>query len=295
MLADRPYMRDSQYESRWSMTVLLLVVNAVAFVLQSVLEFYHVFPVSAFFALSLQGLGHGYIWQLITFQFMHGGIWHLVFNLLAIYFFGRTVEAALGKNRFLKFYLLCGVIGGIAQMLFAWLLPAYFGGAVVGASAGAFGLIAAFAAMFPDRELTLLLFFVIPVSMRARTLLWLSIGLALFGIIVPNTGVAHAAHLGGIFTGLLYIRWIVQGKGWAGWRSFRPATRRPRELVPTLSTRRSLWQRSKKTVADDLPPAEFISREVDPILDKISAHGIQSLTERERKILEAARAKMSKR
>ena len=76
---------------------------------------------------------------------------------------------------------------------------------------------------------------------------------------------------------------------------FKPAAARPRVLVTAPFPKRPFWQRSKTTEVDDLPPAEFISREVDPILDKISAYGIQSLTDRERRILEAARAKMAKR
>jgi hypothetical protein len=148
--------------------------------------------------------------------------------------------------------------------------------------------------LFPHREITLLLFFFIPVSLRARTLLWIVAGVALFGIIIPIGHVAEAAHLGGIATGLAYIHWIVQGSGWPSFSRSRPAAR-PRVLVTAPFPKKPFWQRSKTGEADDLPPAEFISREVDPILDKISQHGIQSLTERERKILEAARNKMAKR
>jgi hypothetical protein len=98
-----------------------------------------------------------------------------------------------------------------------------------------------------------------------------------------------------MFTGLAYVRWIIHAQGpMVLWQPFRSRIR-PRELVNVHSQKPSLWQRPKSNVVEDLPTAEFISREVDPILDKISAHGIQSLTERERKILEAARKKMSKR
>jgi hypothetical protein len=148
--------------------------------------------------------------------------------------------------------------------------------------------------MFPDRVLTLLVFFVIPVSMRARTLLWISLGLAAFGILVPHGPVADGAHLGGILTGVAYVRWRSAAGRWhLRWPSVRPRARR--ELVTTATTKGSAWRRAQRGSPDDLPTEEFISREVDPILDKISAHGIQSLTERERRILEAARAKMSRR
>ena len=300
MLDDRSYMRSSPHESRWSATYILLIVNAAIFVIKSVLEFYSRFP-DHYFALSTQGLAHGYLWSLVTYQFLHaplayGGLWHLLCNLLVIYFFGRSVEETLGTRSFLKLYFASGIVGGLLQMVFAAAIPVYFGGSVVGASAAAFGLVAAFAAMFPDRSLTLLLFFFIPVSMRARTLLWISIALAVFGILVPIDRVANAAHLGGIIAGLVYVKWFVRNSGWPfSWATFRPVARRRKELVNAASVKHSPWQRATPAIADDMPADEFISREVDPILDKISAHGIQSLTERERRILEAARAKMAKR
>jgi hypothetical protein len=223
---------------------------------------------------------------------------HLLFNMLVVYFFGRALEDALGSRALLRIYLLSGIVGGLVQIIYQVvmhrLVPSYLPGPVVGASASGLGLLAAFAALFPHREITLLLFFVIPVSIRARTLLLISLGFALFGMIVPMGNVAEAAHLGGIVTGLAYIHWIVQGVGWPSFR-FKSSAARPRVLVTAPFPKKPFWQRSKAADTEDLPPAEFISREVDPILDKISASGIQSLTDRERRILEAARAKMAKR
>ncbi|MBI4658161.1 MAG: rhomboid family intramembrane serine protease [Verrucomicrobia bacterium] len=288
-------MRTPSFKPQRSVTVALIVINAAIFVLQQIVGFYYPFLFRQYaevFALSINGLSHGYLWQFFTFQFMHGGEWHLIGNLLAIYFFGRPMEDALGRGGMLKLYFTSGVVGGLLQIVFAWMVPKYFGGPVVGASAGAFGLVAAFATMFPEREIVLIPF---PVSIRARVLLWFAIGLAVMGIIVPSQ-VADAAHLGGILTGILFVYWVAQGIRWHfTWPSFRSPTRRPRELVRASVPKRSLWQRGKTTEEEDLTATEFISREVDPILDKISAHGIQSLTERERKILEAARAKMAKR
>jgi hypothetical protein len=101
--------------------------------------------------------------------------------------------------------------------------------------------------------------------------------------------------LGGILTGLAYIRWITNAqKPLMMWQPFQAKAPR-RELVKVQSRKPQIWQRPKPAETEDLPPAEFITKEVDPILDKISAHGIQSLTQRERQILEAARARMSKR
>jgi len=277
------------------------MINVAVFVVQATMDYWGRAAhnqATALFALSQEGLLQGRIWQLVTYQFMHGGLLHLLVNMLLVFFFGRAIEDALGRKGVLQIYLLSGVVGGLVQLLYQVIMHklahGYYGGSVVGASASGLGLLAAFAALFPHREITLLLFFFIPVSLRARTLLWNSLGLAVFGMLVPMGNVAEAAHLGGIITGLAYIHWIVQGSGWPSFGRSKPAAR-PRVLVTAPFPKRPFWQRSKASEIDDLPPAEFISREVDPILDKISAYGIQSLTDRERRILEAARAKMAKR
>ncbi|MCI0540328.1 MAG: rhomboid family intramembrane serine protease [Verrucomicrobiales bacterium] len=300
MLDDRSYMRSGSFRSQHSATVVLMVVNTAIFVFQALINFYKpsiAIPFHQLFALSVEGLKHGFIWQFLTFQFLHGGIWHLVFNLLAIYFFGRAVEDVLGRKRFLTVYLGTGVVGGVFQITLALLAPTYFDRPVVGASAGAFGLIAAFATMFPEQILTLLLLFIIPISMRARTLVWISLGIAVAGIIIPNLfgNVAEGAHLGGLLAGIAYVKWIVQGNPPFHWPSFRLPRRRERLFLSSSRAKRSFWQQHKVPNEAELESAEFISREVDPILDKISAHGIHSLTERERRILEAARARMAKR
>src|ERR1700678_1816402 len=99
MLEDRDYMRQPEYgTSRVSFTVVLLIVNAVVFIIQqfSARTSDGMGIQNEFFALSLTGLEHGYVWQLLTFQFMHSGFLHILFNSLTIFFFGRTVETTLG-------------------------------------------------------------------------------------------------------------------------------------------------------------------------------------------------------
>jgi membrane associated rhomboid family serine protease len=242
-----------------------------------------------YLALSLTGLEHGFVWQLLTFQFMHAGWMHLIFNSLAIYFFGRPVETALGRRHFLTLYLSAGIIGGLVQMLFALLLPS-FDGAVVGASAGASGLVAAFAILHWEERFNLLIYF-IPVSMTGKTLLAVSLGLAFLGILTPNCGIANAAHLGGILTGGFYVRLFIQGQ-WSHWK-FPIRRAAPRELVSTRA--RKGWRSAASPPDEDLSTDEFVKSEVDPILDKISRKGIHSLTAREREILEKARERMAKR
>jgi membrane associated rhomboid family serine protease len=205
----------------------LLAINLCVFIVQTRLLSPHTqFWFNDNFPLSLDGLRAGHLWQLLTYQFLHGGWFHIFANSWAIFVFGRVVEEALGTWRMLGLYFLSGVIGGLFQIAGFWLWPALFGdGSVVGASAGAFGLVAAFAALFPHQRLLLLLFFVIPIAMRARTLLALSIVLAVVGIAYPALrpllhrysftsfrneildplflNIGHAAHLGGILTGFV--------------------------------------------------------------------------------------------
>ncbi|HEU5397127.1 MAG TPA: rhomboid family intramembrane serine protease [Verrucomicrobiae bacterium] len=290
MLEDRDYMRQPDFGGpRVPFTVVILIVNALVFVAQMV--GWHL-PDGAmfedvYFALSLEGLKNGYLWQLLTFQFMHVNIWHLLFNSLAIFFFGRPVEQALGSGRFLALYFLSGTVGGLVQMLFA-LIPA-FDGAVVGASAGASGLIAAFALLNWHERFTLLFYF-IPITMKGRTLLWASLALALVGLVTPRNGIANGAHLGGILAGVLFTGWILRRERFAVYPDA------PREFAPARAFKK-FWHSSGAPMpaAEDLPTDEFLQNEVDPILDKISAHGIGSLTKHEREILEKARNRMGPR
>lgn len=307
MLEDRDYMRQPDdhgsgwrpgLRSRWSWTVILLVVYAVVFLAElfaqrfyphnHLFHGYSVFTGSAvelhpgFFPLSLEGIERGYLWQLITYQFMHAGWLHLIFNGWVIYAFGRELESLLGGRKYLTHMLASGAVGGVFQMLVALVWPQYFGGAVVGASACAFGLVAAYAMMFPERELQLLLFFVIPVTLRAKTLLIASIVIAVAGIAFPMDNVANAAHLGGMAMGWFFVRKILQGDWSRLSGALRPAEKR-RPSQP------------EKSSADENAESGYSEEQVNAILDKISAHGIQSLNRREREILESARKQMGKR
>jgi membrane associated rhomboid family serine protease len=295
MLEDRDYMRQPDYQRpRLSFTVALLAVCAVVFIVECIFCGYPpLFARDNYFALSVDGLKHGFVWQLLTYQFMHAGLMHIFLNGWAIYVFGRAIEETLGGRKFLILFLTSGVVGGLFQALAGWIWPDYFGGAVVGASAGAFGLVAAFAVLFPERELTLLLFLVLPLRLRAKMLLIGSAALAVFGLIFHGDNIANAAHLGGMLAGIIFIRQFIQGR-WPQW-NFSSRRAAPREFVAAGKGKKQFWQSSAAKPDEDLSADEFLQREVDPILDKISAHGIQSLTAREREVLEKARAKMAKR
>lgn len=282
-------MRSGPARIEWSATVVLVVMNIAAFLLQCT-----VLPRAfelVYLDLSAGGLRSGYLWQLVTFQFLHGSLGHIFFNCLTLYLFGRAVESALGTRKFVMLYFCSGVFGGLLHAFAAIVWPNYFDVPVVGASAGIFGVVAAFAMLFPDQPLL----FMFVINMRARTLLWVELVITALGIGFPNSrlvislfgNMAHAAHLGGILTGLAFIRlgeeFRARSSGWDTGSQGRSPFKLPR------------WTSSSPAGKSGSRPEEFISTEVDPILDKISAHGIQSLTERERKILDAARRKMDRR
>ncbi|HTY86375.1 MAG TPA: rhomboid family intramembrane serine protease [Candidatus Acidoferrum sp.] len=285
MLEDRDYMRSPEYGPRVSLTVVLLAVNAVVFVVECFTLGNPPQFLGNRFALSVDGLRHGFIWQLLTYQFMHANMWHILINSWALYLFGREVEGRLGGKPFLILFLTAGVVGGIFQALAAFVWPQFFGGPVVGASAGCFGLVAAYATLFPRRELTLL---IPPITFHAKTMLILSAVLAVMGIVFPIDNVANAAHLGGMLVGFFYVRWLVQGR-WP-W----PGTTGNREAARSAADPTAFWRRDPAASEEEQSTDEFVKSAVDPILDKISRHGIQSLTARERKILEQARTRMAK-
>jgi membrane associated rhomboid family serine protease len=295
MLEDRSYMRDPMYGSRRPMALNIIIFLGLCFVIENLLLFYSRFPLLEYFALTGNTLRKGWLWQLVSFNFLHapfgfGGFFHILFNCWGIWLFGQAVEEAVGPKRLLAIFLTTGIAGGLFQALGALVLPAHFGiRPVVGASGGVFGLIGAYATLFPARQITMLLMFILPVTITAKFLLIFSAIVAIFGIMIPTSNVAHGAHLGGLLAGVAFIKWTLDRE----WKMPKfPSWRKPKIFVHKRQP--NVWPSEKPARPDD-PSEEFISQEVDPILDKISAHGIQSLTERERKILEAARARMAKR
>jgi membrane associated rhomboid family serine protease len=164
--------------------------------------------VPGYCSLSLEGLEKGYVWQLITYQFMHANFLHIFFNCWVIYVFGRELEIVLGARRYLTLVFTSGIVGGIFQIITHILLPGRFHGEVLGASACAFGLVSAFAALFPEEELSVQVFLVFPVTVTARVLLGVSAAVAVVGIIFPMDHVANAAHVGGMVMGWVLVRYI---------------------------------------------------------------------------------------
>ena len=292
MLEDRSYMQEPVFGPKKSITITMLVVLGICFVLQSVLNSYS--QVGSRFLgelfLTSSSIYRGHIWQFLTFQFLHADFIHAVFNGMVLFFCGRVLEGVLSNKQWLCLYFGSGAIGGIFHALGSLFLPYNFPTPVVGASAGVYGMLAAFCFLNPMQDVYL--FFVL--RFKARIFFYIAVALSTFFILSPAGGEslgAHGAHLGGLLVGYAYIRWIRHME----WKWKVPSVNVFRKPKVFVHTRQAHQWSSQSINKADLPSEEFISKEVDPILDKISAHGIQSLTERERKILEAARAKMAKR
>ena len=146
--------------------------------------------------------GNFWPWQIVTYAFLHYDFSHLFFNMLGLWMFGAELEQLWGRNRFLAFYFSSVLAAAITQLIVNAVLGSI--APTVGASGGLFGLLLAFAMIFPDR--IILLFFVLPMKAKYLVLLYGLIELYQ-GVYVMNSGVAHFAHLGGMLGGLLTIRY----------------------------------------------------------------------------------------
>lgn len=205
-------------------------------------------------------------WTVVTYMFLHGGLSHILFNMLGLFFFGSRVEQRLGERRFITLYLVSGVFGAIASLLFT---PS---AAVIGASAGVFGVMMAFAMFWPHEKIYI--WGVIPVE--ARILVLVTTAFALFaGLGGRGGGVAHFAHLGGYVGAYAYL-WYLQRN--SSQRRFKAQMNRVEPAVKRqVAVHRDQF---------DLQGVHELTRdEVNRILDKINAGGIDSLTPEELRFL----------
>ena len=180
----------------------LLIVNTCVFLLCFVGGNTLQRHVTALLALSAEGAVRTFmVWQVFTYMFVHFGLLHLLFNMLALWMFGLPIEQSWGTRRFLKFYFQCGVVAGlcvlIANMLIGdWATP------TLGASGAVFGLLVAFGILFPDTML--LMFFLFPMKAKYAVMIYVAVEIVVtFG---PNTGVSTVAHLGGAAFAYVYLK-----------------------------------------------------------------------------------------
>ena len=220
-------------------------------------------------------------WTLVTYMFLHGGFWHLGFNMLVLYFFGPRLESRLGSRVFLQLYFFSGLVAGLVSVIVPFLLPTFSTmTAVVGASGALYGVLLAFAHYWPDERILII---PIPVPIKIRTMILLATLIAVGGIALEVAGspqrIAHHAHLGGFLGAWLLMKWReknspaarfkrkAEGGQGRGWLSDRDAAQR--------------WE------AIDRESLHPVNREAyDEIMEKLRTQGLPSLTARERSFLD---------
>jgi membrane associated rhomboid family serine protease len=138
----------------------------------------------------------GYVWQLITYMFLHGSPWHLLLNMFIIWMFGTPLESVWGSNRFLNYYIVCGLGGALLSFVFS------FNTTIIGASGAGYGILLAYAILFPYSEIYVWGLF----PVRARTLVIFMVIIEFASGLSGRSGIAHFAHLGGMAAGFLYLK-----------------------------------------------------------------------------------------
>ena len=201
------------------------------------------------------------IWRLITYQFLHGGLGHIFWNMFILFFFGPMLERFWNSRKFLTFYLVCGAMGGIFYPILAhigWLDE----GKLIGASGSILGMLAAAAILFPNMRVYVFGVFPLRMSVLAIILAVMSTLSVLRPDVSPNAG-GEAAHLGGMVAGALYV-----------------LTEKFRQRLK-MKVQTGIWE---KNMAEQ----QNIRLELDRILKKVHDHGLHSLTSKEKKILRQA-------
>ncbi len=268
---DRDYSRPSYDSGRRVSFILpnvtpvvraLLIANVAVFVLEAIglrgiIERY--------FALTTGSLAQVLqVWRLISYQFLHGGLMHILFNMIVLYFLGPFLERVWSGQKFLAFYIGCGIVGGI----FFHILFLFIGyrGDLVGASGAIMGAVAAMAVLHPNMQV--MLFFILP--MKLRTACWASIAYFIVSIVLGSNPGGNAAHIGGMLAGAAYALYSIG--------NFKLA----------IPHRMSSWE-------DEIKTDRELAAEVDRILLKVNQHGLASLTKKEKRALQEATKREQKR
>lgn len=278
----------------------IIILNVVIYVLMyftqsvyvggmSIYEFvlsnFALFPLSG----EVYGMPSFYPWQLLTYQFVHGGFTHILFNLFTLWMFGREIEAEWGAKKFTIFYLISGIGAGLMHLAIAPLLGTY--GPTVGASGALYGVFVAFAMMNPESRIMI---FPIFIPLKAK---YVVIGMIAFDMFlgINDTGnIAHFAHVGGAITGFLLMKFGNKNgtSGWFAKNKLRHSNRTYSGQVYTTD-----WTANDDNVKyqPEVKPKEIhhiyyngeeiTQAMVDEILDKISSKGYAGLTDREKSIL----------
>lgn len=237
--------------------LLIINIGIHVFLLVSSL---HSWAVNWFGLIPLEVIQHAQLWRLGTYLFLHANIfWHLIFNMFAIWMFGPEVERRLGAPKFIFYYFLTGIGGALCSVL----INSNSIGVTIGASGSIFGLLVAFAVLFPDAVITMIF---PPISVKAKHFAIAFGAIQLLLIFEGTSKISWAIQVGGMCVGYIYLKYMLFSNKYLNWRIIKE----------------KIFEKRKKK------REQFIKEELDPILDKISRVGIGGLTGKEKKILKQA-------
>lgn len=276
--------RSSFMGSMTPMVSNIIIVSILCFLLN---EFSGRFLSPIFALYPPLALTNGFIWQFATYLFLHGNLWHLLFNLLALWMFGNPLEGIWGSKRFLRYFFITGIGAGIASSILDFHSPP-----IVGNSGAIYGILVAFAITFPETEILAFLFF----PMKAKHFVVLLGAIELYSSFQSSAGsnIAHIAHLSGAVIGYFILRpppfnfqelmkRFQQKRKTQGYNKGDKS--RPFTLL-TGSSKTDLNKTNSNPLLSQL--SDDFQAKVDAVLDKIRLHGMQSLSPEERRILELA-------
>ncbi len=294
MIFDRPYMRQSNERPSIPALGWLIISIIAVFVVENIfVRWFHGDLGQQFIrftALSPEGLKSGFVWTLASHGWIHhpDNLLSLVFTLLALFVFGRSVVEEIGPKRFLGVFIGAVTLGGLTWLAVNWSRA----DTLFGASAGVSAMIVLFACLNPEQPITL---FLVDVGMRAKHLALGLFAIDVLGLVlveIPGRSswfsMAHSAHLGGMAAGWIYFRMAHQG------RWLIPGEKPTIEL-PGWARKARKTDTSAPVYKINLSKREDLKAEVDRILDKINSEGFQSLTAEEKRHLDQARELLGRR
>lgn len=252
---------------------ILLIANGAVYLLQLLIGPSMTYALGVTPTKVLQDLS---VHQLVTYMFLHGGLFHILINMFILWMFGTEIELTWGTGRFFKYYFLTGIAGGIFTVMFQPNSPV----PTIGASAAIYGILVAYALLFPNRMIYL--YFLFPIKVKYAVIMFVGLEFLASFSSRPD-GIGHWAHLGGAAVGFLYLK--------LDWRL--------RRITRIFSVRQWLsgfrYRRKNRKLEKNRQRTEEIMRRVDEILDKINEVGIENISEEERRFLGDASDILSKK
>lgn len=246
-------------------------------------------------------VGDFYPWQIITYMFLHGDFGHLFFNMFALWMFGVEIENLWGPKKFLIYYFLCGISAAAANLFIAPLFSSV--GPTIGASGAIYGVLVAFAFLFPNRHIYL--YFLLPIKAKYLIIFYIAIEV-IYVASNQATGIAHVAHLGGAVAGLIYLfstkksifenifkkdhdfkgtDYTKYGDRNFGSKPFEP----PKREIPKSEKKyydAQYYEIQKEDLKKQQEEEQMtLQKRIDSILDKVAQSGYASLTDEEKRIL----------